>query len=230
MRLNSPLLDAARPRSRSSIDALSAAGEAADTVLGLLAEQSGARGGMLASLLPERAPASHWQHYGEVEHGARWSYYFHAHRNPGDRGEYGHFHLFSWRPDGSHAHVLALGVDAHGLPLRGFCSNAWVTAEQWLDLPAWRRETAGFRRWASQSAAPIERWLGALLSLFAESIDALLQQRQQRAEALLKQRPGLLHDRRTTHLASVRLDLASRLRELDQAAASTQPAIWEQAA
>src|SRR3989304_3771732 len=74
-------------------------------------------------------------------------YYYHAHR--GMPGENGHFHTFlraPGMPDGANpvsysggepwpagdealSHLIAISMDAYGLPVRPFAVNRWVTAE-----------------------------------------------------------------------------------------------------
>jgi len=112
--------------------------------------------------------------------GAVW--YFHAH-GPSDaddpRAEHGHFHCFV-RPDGAAGpihHLVAIGVNALGQPLRLFTVNGWVTD----DAPA-PAETliALLDRFDPHSARPcylVHRWLAAMLRVHRPTIEKLIRQR-----------------------------------------------------
>lgn len=121
----------------------------------------------LAAALGDTDAPQVWHQYGTVGDmpadggvGAL-HFYYHAHRTPGaSSAEHGHFHLFA--PLGAtggdaprYTHLLAIGVDARGMPLRLFTTNRWVTDETWL--PA-ERVIALIEAVAASPATGAIRW------------------------------------------------------------------------
>lgn len=122
-------------------------------------------------------------------------YYYHAHR--GLAGEHGHFHTFMraggmpagvepadiphaepW-PEGNEAlaHLIAVSMDAYGMPIGLFVPNRWVSDDTWypaLDVIAMLE---GFRIDHAAPSWPVNRWLGAMLVLYRPHIEALLAER-----------------------------------------------------
>lgn len=183
----------------------------------------------LAAALGDTDAPQAWHQYGAVgdmpaDGGAgALHFYYHAHRTPGaSSAEHGHFHLFA--PLGAtggdaprYTHLLAIGVDARGMPLRLFTTNRWVTDETWL--PA-ERVIALIEAVAAAPAAgadPLEAWLRAQLGVFAPQIAALLRHRDRRVAARLQggRRPGLLEDRRMHVLSHCRISVERQLVALD---------------
>jgi hypothetical protein len=130
--------------------------------------------------------------------GAVW--YYHAHEpGPVEDGcaEHGHFHCFL-RPDegqGDIHHLVAIGVDAHGRPLRLFTVNGWVTG----DTPATAEtQIALLGRFDPHSARPcylVHRWLAALLRAHRPAIEQLIRQREKVLVRHAKKHPDPLNDR-----------------------------------
>lgn len=170
-----------------------------------------------------------WQHYRPDTNAldARpgvLHYYYHAHASPGAApDEHGHFHLFAQLGSDAagvagYTHLVAIGVDARGMPCRLFTTNRWVTGETWL--PASRVLTLAEQIAAAPIAAndPVERWLHAQLGVFAPQITQLLRHRDRRMAARRRggRRPGLLDDRRMQVISQCRVSVASQLAALDQ--------------
>ena len=127
-------------------------------------------------------PPEAWVHYppGEVfdpESGAQW--YYHCHDPAPEGGEHGHFHCFV-RPSGPGGpvhHLVAVGVDPLGRPLRLFTVNRWVVGDDWLDAPG---SIAMLPRFDVQMPQPdylVNRWLTALLAAHEAVIVDLLHAR-----------------------------------------------------
>lgn len=152
-------------------------------------------------------------------------YYYHSHAVSGGlQHEHGHYHLFAQLgADGDntprYTHIVAIGVDARGLPLRLFTTNRWVTDETWL--PADR--VIGMAERIAADTGPTtdssERWLRAHMGIFAPQIAALLGHRDQRIKARLEGggRPGLLEDRRMHVLSQCRVSVEEQLTAFDHA-------------
>jgi len=112
---------------------------------------------VVGELLRDQGTFYEWDHYppGDVyDRETHAQYYYHAHV-PAERfpGEHGHFHTFL-RPRGmpigvkpasvpgykppkdpndALSHLIAIAMDKHGLPMRLFTVNRWVTGEIWYE-------------------------------------------------------------------------------------------------
>jgi len=183
----------------------------------------------LAAVVRESGAPCLWQHYqgnaasplGEQPH--ELHYYYHSHAVTGAlRQEHGHYHLFAQlgADDGGtprYTHIVAIGVDARGLPLRLFTTNRWVTDETWLPADkviALSERIASASETASDS---VERWLRAQLGVFAPQIAALLRHRDHRIGRRMHggRRPGLLEDRRMHVLSQCRVSVQHQLTAFD---------------
>lgn len=150
---------------------------------------------------------------------ANTRFYYHAHpssRYP--REEHGHFHLFRYgsAEGDDFQHIAGLSLDALGRPLRWFATNRWVTGERWRPAAEVAAGLADFRIETRGRLAPVARWLGALVRLYADDIAALLAERD-RALAPHIARDGeatAFEDRRLDVLAEAPIDLPARLLQL----------------
>ncbi len=122
----------------------------------------------------------------------RAQYYYHAHR--GLAAEHGHFHTFLRRPgsligaapvdfpasepwpqdDDEIAHLIAISMDAYGWPIGLFATNRWVTGETWFRAPDVIRMLDHFRIDHANPSWPVNRWIGAMVTLYRPHIEALL--------------------------------------------------------
>lgn len=163
-----------------------------------------------------------WQHYaaddGQATRPGGWFFYYHSHGR-GARGEHGHFHVFVRLPRGrarsapDFVHLVGIGVDARGLPVRLFTTNRWVTGEAWRSAPAMGRKFAQIVAAQPAAAAPLERWLHDLLVLFAPQIRLLLARRDQRVAA--RGGEGVLDDRHVYVLSCCRVSLTDQVAAID---------------
>ena len=119
-------------------------------------------------------------------------YYYHAHR--GTPGENGHFHVFLRAPgipngiqpipysgsepwpvgDEALSHLIAISMDAYGLPIGLFAVNRWVSAEAWYDAEDVIRMLDHFDIDHAFPSWPVNRWISAMLKLFRPQIEALI--------------------------------------------------------
>lgn len=125
-------------------------------VYGALAE----RGEHLFGGLLGGAPPRQWAHYPEddaidLNRGYQWFYHSHCPEDRPASAEHGHIHLFARRPlwgrrqqsrsekefaqlcgnptsDARTRHLLAIGLDAKGVPISLFTVNSWVTGDLML--------------------------------------------------------------------------------------------------
>jgi hypothetical protein len=149
-----------------------------------------AKGGLsvLIDVLGTSPELAVWQHYPDGDvfdpvSGAQW--YYHCHPPQEGVEEHGHFHCFL-RPDGPDGpthHLIAVGVDAHGKPVRLFTVNQWVVGDDWLDAEP---TIALLERFDVQMPRPsylVNRWLTAMLVAYGREIAALIKARDERLNA-----------------------------------------------
>lgn len=158
-------------------------------------------------------------------------FYYHAHRTQGE--EHGHLHLFwhatatgrrSWPRRGrprwtrsAPSHMLALALDARGLPVKLFTTNRWVTEGHWFDAA---RTLACVDRCRPGPVSGHEHscaWLGHFLSMYRPVIADLLARRDARLARSALSDP--LSDRRLETLSQRRVDWAADLDALAAEAA-----------
>jgi hypothetical protein len=116
-------------------------------------------------------------------------------------------------------HLVALSVDPTGAPMRLFTTNRWVTGETWYRADDVIGMLERFRVRSEHPSALLNRWIGALVSLFQPEIAALLRARDQ---AILEQRwrwrGNVLEDPRLEITSSVEIDLDARLARVAESA------------
>lgn len=170
-----------------------------------------------------------WQHLPDgdardARSGYRW--YYHCHdareRGLGPHQEHGHFHLFSenaasGRDAPTLTHLIAIGLDARGQPLRAFTVNRWVTDEVWRDASQVLRLLTRFRVDREGPEGEISRWLSALTRLFAPQLKQIVIERDaamyRRASG--GRRPNLRDDRRLEVISECRLSLVHQIEAID---------------
>lgn len=148
-----------------------------------------------------------WDHYpaGDVfDSDSNSQYYYHAHP-PGQRfaGEHGHFHTFlrprgmprgikpvplpgaalPQEPNDALSHLVAVAMDARGLPIRLFTTNRWVTGEVWYRAEDVCRMLPRFSIDHARPSWPVNRWITALVTLFRPQIVALVRARDEALRA-----------------------------------------------
>lgn len=177
---------------------------------------------LTAAIGPQAASVPAWSHWPpddarDVRTGYRWYYHCHA-RDGRTAGEHGHFHLFS-EPSkgGSVTHLVAVSVDARGLPLGLFAPNRWVTDEHWQPAPRVLRLIEAFAMNAPRALRRIHAWLSAVLHAFLPQVRALLRHRDERMDILRgRARGDVMEDRRIAVLSRCAIDLPSQAAALDR--------------
>lgn len=166
-----------------------------------------------------------WQHHPDGDArdrdaGYRW--YYHCHDRPQRASEHGHFHLFSEhdRRTGEPpalTHLVAIGIDARGLPIRAFTVNRWVTNEVWRDASQVLRRLAKFRVALDGEHGDVSRWLSALTVLFAPQLKQVVTDRDDAMNRRAQGggRPNLRDDHRLEVISQRRLSLARQIKAID---------------
>lgn len=174
----------------------------------------------------------HYPEGGVVDRRRGSQFFYHSHR--GGDAEHGHLHLFwhatrsgrrrhlgppgaprqdEWKRSAP-SHLIAIGLDARGLPVSIFSVNHWVTDGHWFD----EKTTLGMiRRFELKGVAGHADscdWLTAFVRLYEPVIARVLRSRDRRLGA----RPCLtaaLNDRRIEVVSMAHLDFLADLKRID---------------
>lgn len=154
----------------------------------------------------------HWSRYPSPDHideHTGFQYYYHAH-SPDDRPhrqENGHFHTFArldhkarpvqdWvipatddipqgcEPDDASVHLVAISVDAQGLPFEIFTVNQWVTGDRWCTGASLANLAQAFR---VDRAGPrlVADWLASFFTFYESEIQDLIVARDEHVRRLI---------------------------------------------
>jgi Domain of unknown function (DUF6969) len=115
------------------------------------------------------------------------------------------------------AHLVAIAIDGRGEPVRLFTTNRWVTGETWYRADDVIRMLDRFCVHGDQPSALLNRWLAALIRLFARDIAELLHQRDKTiVERRWRWRTNVLEDPRLEITSSLAIDLDARLAAVER--------------
>ena len=174
-----------------------------------------------------------WEHYPDNDvrdekHASQ--YFYHAH--PGAQRpftEHGHFHLFvhaeklgmrsaSQRYSPAPAHLIAISMDANGLPNGFFVVNRWVTKGPWLSLAHCERGLKHFQVKVGKTSKQVHIFLRSLVQLYYPHIIALLKQRDEIMEKLCakRDRRSVFADTTLEVLCHLPIDLLSDIAALEE--------------
>lgn len=144
-----------------------------------------------------------WDHYPKgdrIDHKTGSQYFYHCHRENYESTEHGHFHCFlrykhipkSIKPaplsdwdrymDNPMTHLIAIGMNQIGQPIRLFTVNRWVTSEIWYAA----EHTARFIKRYKMTLIDdpywqvLDRWVEGILHLFMPQILWLHQERDKK--------------------------------------------------
>jgi hypothetical protein len=152
--------------------------------------------------------------------------FYHCHRQ-GDV-EHGHVHLFCHATRSGRrlylsqqssralpSHLLALGLDARGLPISLFTVNRWVTDGHWFDAQTTLKLLQRFKMQGVKNHARSCDWASNFVRMYEPLIEKLLHKRDQR---LARAGPleEALDNQRIEILSSIKLDWAADLAKLEQ--------------
>jgi hypothetical protein len=154
-----------------------------------------------------------WNHYpdGDVYDNITHSqFYYHAHPPEERSGEHGHFHTFirpkgmpegikpadvadyeaPEDPDDNLSHIIAVSMDAAGLPIKLFTTNRWVTGEIWYTAEDVHKLIELFQIDHAQPSWPVNLWIGSMVQLFDPQVRALVMARDRVVADWAEKHPG----------------------------------------
>lgn len=166
-------------------------------------------------------------------------YYYHSHR--GDALEHGHFHTFlraggmpagvtpvayagqePWPlGDDALAHLAAVSMDAYGEPIGLFTVNRWVCADTWYAADDVIRMSKRFKIDHAFPSWPVNRWLTAMMALYAPQLEWLLHARDAAVADWAAQHPGrdVYEDRELEITSHLPLSVESQIAAIEAALA-----------
>ena len=170
-------------------------------------------------------------------------YFYHCHREDYQTEEHGHFHCFirragwpkSWSlariperakyADNPMTHIVAIGVNRYGLPIRLFMVNRWVSKESWFAADKMQRIAKRFDLQAVKAERPktgdqpeqwrlVDAWVENIVQVFLPQIQWLYEQRDAEMARLMAnagegENPYL--DKAVEELASIDISLESQV-------------------
>jgi hypothetical protein len=181
---------------------------------------------------PSVVAHEHYPDGGVMDRRRGSQFFYHSHRTGDD--EHGHLHLFwhatrsgrrrrlgppvaqgssDWKRSAP-SHLVAIGLDARGLPVSIFSVNLWVTDGHWFDATT---TLAMLRRFEVRDAgahADSCAWLTAFVRLYEPVMARVLRAR----DRVLLHRPdqkAALDDRRIEVVSTAKLDWSDDLRRLE---------------
>jgi len=175
---------------------------------------------ILRETLTDASSVEAWSHYppGDVfdpESGGQW--YYHCHIPAADEVEHGHFHCFA-RPQGAGGpvhHLIAVGVNPYGQLHRLFTVNQWVVGDSWLDAEETIKLLPRFDMELAKPSYLVNRWLTAIVRLYAGEIAELVRERDRVLAAHAPPEGGSAREDRSLEVtSSLIVDLKKRAQEL----------------
>ena len=74
-------------------------------------------------------------------------------------------------------HLVAISMDEHGIPIRLFTTNRWLTDEYWYRAKDISVMLDDFSIEQAKPSWPVNRWITAMIRLFRPQIEEILQER-----------------------------------------------------
>ncbi len=221
--------------SREALERMRAAGEEVVDCHRVLAKTND---NLVGELLRDVETFYEWDHYpkGDVyDRESHSQYYYHAHPQDQRPGEHGHFHTFL-RPKGIRpakvadyeapkdkndalSHLIGISMDEHGIPIRVFSTNRWVTGEIWYKAADVVRLLDCFEIDLARPSWPLNRWLTAMMCLFRPQIVEALHERDAAVRRWRKARPGKspFEDRKLEVTSSIDVSIDDQVRAVEEA-------------
>jgi hypothetical protein len=118
------------------------------------------------------------------------------------------------------SHLVAISMDAHGLPIRLFTTNRWVTGETWYGAEDVSRMLDRFTVELTQPSLLLCRWITAMFVLFGPQMRTLLAARDAAIMSWRRRHRGKIHvfeDRRLAVTSSLDIGIEEQVRRVEMA-------------
>ncbi len=126
--------------------------------------------------------------------------------------------------DDALSHLIAISMNAQGMPIALFATNRWVTNEAWYSAADVIRMLDRFQIDHAYPSWPVNRWLTAMLKLFRTEIEALLHRRDAVVQQWSSQHPqtDVFEDRALDMTGILALDIDAQMRRIEKAFGETE--------
>lgn len=160
-------------------------------------------------------------------------YFYHCHRENYDSTEHGHFHCFirykqiprSIKPkpladwdryiDNPMTHMVAIGMNQFGYPIRLFTVNRWITSEIWYDAEHISKFIKRFDMTLDDDPywQVLDNWVEGILHLFAPQVKWLQMQRDLLIDAYVQKHnvENPYMDKNLEELSEIPIDLTEQV-------------------
>ena len=183
-------------------------------------------------------PPQQWEHYPQDdaidrESGYQWFYHSHSPEDRPGGAEHGHFHIFARRPLWSRRlqsraerefqklcdspspqthtrHLLAIGLNAKGVPISVFTVNSWVTGDLMLSRQL-TMELLGSLR-LNTGHAKLDALIESVVHLCVPEIQKVMGQRDEKLAS--HPHANKLNDERLELLSELSIDLDAKLQSI----------------
>jgi hypothetical protein len=118
------------------------------------------------------------------------------------------------------SHLVAISMDARGVPIRLFTTNRWVTGETWYGAEDVVRMLDRFAVEISGPSRPLNDWITAMFALFRPQMRALLADRDAAIMNWRRRHRGKIHvfeDRRLEVTSATDIDIDDQFQRVEAA-------------
>jgi len=118
------------------------------------------------------------------------------------------------------SHLVAISMGSHGLPIRLFTTNRWVTGETWYGAEDVARMLDRFAINASEPSPSLNAWITAMFALFRPQMRALLAARDAAIMNWRRRHRGKIHvfeDRRLQVTSTTDVNVEDQVRRVEAA-------------
>jgi len=146
-----------------------------------------------------------------------WRAFYHCHDAPDlETNEHGHYHFFTrTKKNDNWSHVVAMGMNNFGQPIRMFTTNLWVTDGHWFEHENFFAQVS--QLCDNNEYNHVTNWLKYCLLLFQNEINDLLQARDRQVELLYpNNHDQCFKDRSIYYLSGAAINLRKQLTNIFQ--------------
>lgn len=191
---------------------------------------------LLHYTLNDKMQYEHMVHYPQgdrIDFMTGAQYFYHCHRENFATTEHGHFHCFMRykaiskrvKPSDYYmnlsgkdcimTHLIAIGMNQLGQPIRLFTVNQWVTAEVWYEAPHMQNFLKKYKMTLTDSPywQVLDKWIEGMLHLFSPQINWLLKARDESLAQALHDDPhsNPLTNKNLEELSELQIDLKKQV-------------------